>query len=236
MNTDFYDIPPKINLLPYRMEKKKAINIRFFQILAFTLVLAAGIGAIIHGFFYNQISLQENRNTLLENENQRLDGEINEIKHLKEQIKATLDRKQVVENLQANRSRAVLLFNEIVQPPEGVFYKSLRQTGEKVSLVGIASSNVAVSELMRKLEQSPTLNEPQLIETKAISDGTKRLIEFSVNAKLVDLAKAMEEKNKKNKVNGTSMTPDDFSTPENTIQTLRRHRQEMINRKLSEQK
>lgn len=232
---------PKINLLPYRQDYKKAVNQRFFQLCGLSVLLACGIGFLIHGFFYNQISAQENRNAFLDKENQRLDTEIAEIKKLREQINATLSRKQVVENLQANRSRAVLFFNEIVTPPDGIYYKSVKQSNDKVTLGGIATSNTAVSVLMKELEISPTLNQPQLIETRSVtSENGQKLIEFSVNATLVDLAKLMEDKSK-NKAIGqpaTSLAVEDFSNAQATLESLRARRAARINeiKKQQEQK
>jgi len=68
--------------------------------------------------------------------------------------------------------------------PEGVYIRSLKQEGQKVSLGGYAQSSARVSTLMRNIEASPWLEKPQLIEIKAVVVDKRRLNEFSMNALL----------------------------------------------------
>ncbi|MGE5616842.1 MAG: PilN domain-containing protein, partial [Bacillota bacterium] len=93
--------------------------------------------------------------------------------------------KQVVESLQANRSEPVQLLDQLLrQLPEGVYLKSFKQTGAKVNVVGYAQSNARVSTLMRNLGASPYLENPELIEIKAVPAPDKsgnRVNEFSMN-------------------------------------------------------
>ena len=78
-----------------------------------------------------------------------------------------LSRKQVVETLQANRSEAVHLLDQLVrQLPDGIYLSSVRQTGAKVTVTGYAQSNARVSTLMRNIEASPWLTSPELVEIK----------------------------------------------------------------------
>jgi len=68
--------------------------------------------------------------------------------------------------------------------PEGVYIRSLKQEGQKVSLSGYAQSSARVSTLMRNIEASPWLEKPQLIEIKAVVADKRRLNEFSMTASL----------------------------------------------------
>jgi len=68
--------------------------------------------------------------------------------------------------------------------PEGVFIRSLKQEGQRLSLGGYAQSGARVSTLMRNIEASPWLEKPQLIEIKAVMLDKRRLNEFSMNASL----------------------------------------------------
>ena len=91
-------------------------------------------------------------------------------------------RKQVIENLQRDRGETVYLLGELVkQVPEGIYLKSMKQDGLKVSLIGHAQSNARISALMRNLEASPWLEQPQLIESKAIVVNGRRVYEFGMN-------------------------------------------------------
>jgi type IV pilus assembly protein PilN len=188
---------PKINLLPYREEKKKAIKIRYLAALGISATIGAVTVGVVHSFYSMQTTTQEARNSILETDIASLDKQIEQIKKLRQEIAAAVARKQVVESLQANRSRAVMIFNQIVQPPANIFYKSLRQVGETVTLTGIAPSNTSVSALIKQLENSDVLFDPKLVESKStVIEGTP-LIDFSMSAKLVNLAKIAADKNKK---------------------------------------
>ena len=66
------------------------------------------------------------------------------------------------------------------QTPDGVYLKSIKQTGLKVNLGGYAQSNARVSTLMRNLEASPYLENPGLVEIKVANVNNKRLSEFTM--------------------------------------------------------
>jgi type IV pilus assembly protein PilN len=104
---------------------------------------------------------------------------------LREQVKALLARKEVVENLQSTRSDVVHLLDQMLRIlPDGVYLKSLRQSGNKINITGYAQSNARVSTLMRAIEHSPWLDTPGLIEVHSISSGKERVNEFNMNFNL----------------------------------------------------
>jgi type IV pilus assembly protein PilN len=65
-----------------------------------------------------------------------------------------------------------------------VYLKSLKQAGNKISLVGYAQSNARVSTLMRSIEDSPWLDTPNLVVITATTVGGARLNEFSLTFNL----------------------------------------------------
>jgi type IV pilus assembly protein PilN len=132
-----------------------------------------------------KISGQDDRNRFLKAEIAKLDKEIDEIKEVKDKIAALLARKQVIETLQTDRVQTVHLLDELVrQMPEGVFLKSVKQTGANIVLVGYAQSNARVSTLMRNIESSPWLSNPNLVEIKATTLGKMRISEFNLRLAL----------------------------------------------------
>jgi len=163
----------RINLLPHR-EQKRVARQRQFVTLAITLaVLGLAVVALVHGVLAAQIENQNDRNRLLQSEIAKLDEQIKEIDRLREQIEAVLARKQAVETLQANRNEAVHLIDQLVrQLPDGIYLKSIKQEGTKVTAVGVAQSNARVSTLMRNIEASPWLSRPELVEIKAVVPPT----------------------------------------------------------------
>ncbi len=175
----------RINLLPHREEKRKARRQQFYGLLGLVSVLAVLIVFLVCTVIDGYISAQEARNIFLKKEIAVLDKQIDQIKKLKEQTQALIARKQIIESLQRDRSEAVYLLNEMVkQMPEGVYIRSLKQDGTKISLVGYAQSNARVSTLMRNIEASQWLEKPLLIEIKAVVVEKRRLNEFSMNVNL----------------------------------------------------
>jgi type IV pilus assembly protein PilN len=175
----------KINLLPHREERRKRARTHFAVLGAMTAALGAVIVGAVWFVYQQSISAQEDRNRFLKTEIAKLVKEIDEIKEVKEKIDALLARKQVIETLQADRVQTVYLLDELVrQMPEGVFLKSVKQKGPGVELIGYAQSNARVSTLMRNIESSPWLSNPNLVEIKAATLGKMRISEFNLKLAL----------------------------------------------------
>ena len=171
----------RINLLPHREEAKKAKREQFFVLSGLVSVLAALIVFAVFTLIDGQAATQSGNNDFLKKEIATLDKQLDQIKRLKEQTQALLSRKQIIENLQRDRGETVYLLSEMVkQVPEGIYLKTLKQDGLNVSLTGYAQSNARVSALMRNIEASPWLENPQLIEVKAGLLNNRRINEFSM--------------------------------------------------------
>ena len=159
----------RINLLPHREQRRQARQRQFVSLAVALSVLSLAIILLVHGIFSAQIENQNSRNALLKTEIAKLDEQIKEIDRLREQIQAVISRKQVVETLQANRSEAVHLLDQLVrQLPDGVYLRSIKQVGAKVTLSGYAQSNARVSTLMRNIESSPWVGQPELVEIRLV--------------------------------------------------------------------
>lgn len=172
----------RVNLLPHREEKRQALRQQFYALSGLVAILAGLIWFVGYSFINNQIERQTEKNNFLKSEIAVLDKQIEEIRKLKEQTESLLQRKQVIESLQANRTETVHLFNELArQLPSGVYLKSIKQEGQKVTLVGNAQSNARVSTLMHNLDESPILERPVLIEIKAVQVGKRRMSEFAMS-------------------------------------------------------
>ena len=171
----------RVNLLPHREERRKRARTHFAVMGGMTAALGATIVAAVWFVYQQRISAQEDRNKFMKQEIAKLDKEIDEIKDVKDKISALLARKQVIETLQADRVQTVYLLDEMVrQMPEGVFLRSLKQRGAGIELVGYAQSNARVSTLMRNIESSPWLTNPNLVEIKAVTLGKMRISEFNM--------------------------------------------------------
>jgi type IV pilus assembly protein PilN len=179
----------RINLLPWRTERRKQREREFYMLL-----LAAGVSGLLAlfaliGWMGARIDNQNQRNTYLTAEIKSLDKQIEEIKELDKTKSQLLTRKAIIEQLQSNRSQMVHLFDEMVKTvPDGVRLTSLKQAGEILTLEGVAESNARVASYMRNIDTSPWMGRTDLrkIENKA---GTKDVDKkmpyvFSLDVKL----------------------------------------------------
>lgn len=172
----------RINLLPHREEKRKARRQQFYAFAGAAIAVGGLIVVLVNSVIGGYVSAQAEKNAFLKTEIAVLDKSIDEIKRLREQTDALLQRKRVIESLQGNRSEAVALFNELAKNvPEGVYIRKVTQQGAKVNLVGYAQSNARVSSLMRNLESSPLLERPTLIEIKGSTVDKRRMNEFNLD-------------------------------------------------------
>jgi type IV pilus assembly protein PilN len=171
----------RINLLPHREQRRQSRQRQFVSLAIGLAILGLAVVGLGHVVIAARIDNQNSRNTLLKTEIAKLDEQIKEIDRLREQTQALLARKQIVETLQANRAEAVHLLDQLVrQLPDGLYLKSVKQTGARVTLVGYAQSSARVSTLMRNIENSPWLTAPELVEIKSIALDRQKVNEFTL--------------------------------------------------------
>lgn len=171
----------RINLLPWREERRQQRKIEFFVILG----IAFGIGVLLWlGARWHIGNLQENqdeRNQMLRNEIAILDRRIREIQDLERKRDRLLARKEVIEELQKNRSLIVHLFDQLVRTvPDGVRLAEVSQQGQRMSLDGFAESNAKVSDYMRRLDASAWIKDPQLDITEVADALPSERYRFTV--------------------------------------------------------
>lgn len=175
----------RVNLLPWREVRRKQREREFYV----TLLIAALIGlavALLWIFWMGaRIDNQESRNDYLRAQITQLDAKIAQIEDLKETREQLLARKEIIEQLQANRAQMVHLFDELVKAtPDSVRLTSLTQNGDKLHLEGVAQSNASVATYMRSIEASPWLGDIDLRKTeKEGTEGTMQYV-FSLDTKL----------------------------------------------------
>lgn len=174
----------RINLLPHREIKRAARRRQFNYMLVATLILAGGVIGLGQAAISARVAHQEERNALLVAEIAMLDVKIKEIKMIREETNSLLERKQIVETLQSNRTEVVHLFDELIRNlPEGLYIKAVKQVGNEIQLSGFTQSSARVSTLMRNLEDSPWLEQPVLVEIKAATVNNIRANEFALTVK-----------------------------------------------------
>lgn len=163
----------RINLLPWRAERRKQRQKDFVTMLGGALI--AGVALVFAGSSYydGQMEGQTARNDLLKQRIDEVKKQITEIEGLEARKANLLQRKQVIEDLQADRSQNVRLFEELVRTiPDGVRLVTITQTGSELKLAGRSQSESRVSAYMRNLEASGLINNPRLSIIKA-GDATQ---------------------------------------------------------------
>ncbi|HRF84291.1 MAG TPA: PilN domain-containing protein, partial [Pseudoxanthomonas sp.] len=159
----------RINLLPWRAERRKQRQREFQGMLGLAALAGVLLSLLIWFYFDRQIAGQNERNSFLQAEITKVQQQNEEIKELDAKKDRLLARKKVIEELQANRSQMVHLFDSLVRTiPDGVTLASIKQEGDMLTLEGNAQSNARVSAYMRNLEVSGWMTKPDLsiIEVK----------------------------------------------------------------------
>ena len=168
----------KINLLPWRAERRARRQREFYSMLGLAAAAGLVLSFLIWFYYSQQISGQNTRNQFLQGEITKVEGKIKEIEVLDKQKDRLLARKKVIEELQANRSQMVHLFDSLVRTiPDGVALAGIKQEGDILTLEGRSQSNARVSTYMRNLEGSGWMTNPDLsiIEAKAEEKGPAAL-------------------------------------------------------------
>src|SRR5689334_10061172 len=121
----------RINLLPWRAERRKQREREFYGMLGFAALGGVLLSLLIWFYYDRQISGQQDRNAFLTAEIEKVKAQNKEIDELDKKKDRLLARKKVIEELQANRSQMVHLFDSLVRTiPDGVVLTSLKQEGE----------------------------------------------------------------------------------------------------------
>lgn len=179
----------KINLLPWREERRREQTRRFGGHALLGLMIAGGL--VMAGLYHVKglIDHQNARNAYLQQEIDILQEKLREIERLEETKAKLLARMEIIQQLQTARPQVVHLFHELAATlPEGVFLMAIKQQGESLALEGKAESNARVSAFMRNLDASDWLKLPvlEVIEVdqqdESVSSFKLRLQQTTPNA------------------------------------------------------
>ena len=179
----------RINLLPWREERRKLRNRESQTLFAITAFAAVLVVLAIMWQYSQMIANQVRRNQILTQEITKVDAKIKEIEALEKTRSKLLQRKAIIEQLQASRSMMVQLFDDLVRTiPEGVRLSSIKQNGDTLTLEGFAESNARVSEYMRSLEGSRWMGNPDLaiVEAKGPDKRSRYVFTLRVNLRKPD--------------------------------------------------
>ena len=178
-----------INLLPWRTERRKLREREFYMMLLGTAVAAVVALFLAISWMGHLIDTQNDRNAYMQEQIKGLDAQIEEIKELDKTRSQLLTRKDIIEQLQSNRSQMVHLFDDMVKTiPDGVRLTSMKQAGDTLKLLGIAESNSRVASYMRNIDSAQWMGRSDLvkIENSAGATGSDKKMPyvFALDVKL----------------------------------------------------
>ena len=180
----------KINLLPWRAERRKQRQKEFTSMLGLAAVFGALVGFLIIMYYNGQISGQQQRNDLLRQEIAAVEAKIKQIEELDKKKARLLARKAVIEELQATRSQMVHLFDELARTiADGTQIMTIQQNDTKLTMTGRTQSNARVSTYMRNLEASGWITDPELSIIQAKGSDRSMPYEFSLTVTLKNPSK-----------------------------------------------
>jgi len=171
----------RINLLPWREERRAERKKEFLTALALVALLAVLVVIAVDQVINGVINYQNRRNAYLQQNIAELDAKVAEIRDLQRKRTELLDRMRVIQELQGNRPIIVRIMDQLVRTvPDGVFYTSLKSSSGKITVEGVAESNNRVSSLMRRMEGSDWLEEPNLDAVRAAPDFGDQATTFNL--------------------------------------------------------
>ena len=160
----------RINLLPWREERREERRKRFLLVLIG--VLAGSIGAVLIAdqIITAAIERQMARNDYIGKQIAVVDERIKQISELKARRQQLVERMRIIQDLQGNRQISGRIFDQLARTlPDGVYFTDVKMAGKTLSISGAAESNNRVSELMRNLDASDWFDAPSLNEVKTTS-------------------------------------------------------------------
>ncbi|HLR87085.1 MAG TPA: PilN domain-containing protein [Wenzhouxiangella sp.] len=187
----------RINLLPWREELRQQRQKNFMTAFVGTIVVAALLVFLGSYLVGKQISGQQNRNSYLQGEIKKLDRDIASIEGLEATRDSLLARKNVIEQLQENRSLMVHLFNSLATTvPEGIRLSTVGQRGSALTIKGVSESETRVSDYMSNIEAADWLHDPTLRIIQALGkneDGQAERFDFELRSTLASPQAASDD-------------------------------------------
>jgi len=175
----------QINLLPWRDERRQELKKEFLTVIAFMFALAVGLVLLGDRIVNSQIDEQNARNQYLTKNIAILDKQVAEIRDIQKKRNQLLDRMKVIQELQGNRPIIVRILDQLVRTVvDGVFYTNLTTRDKAITISGVAESNNRVSSLMRRLDASDWLANPNLDAVRAAPQYGDQATTFNLTVKV----------------------------------------------------
>jgi len=176
---------PHVNLLPWREKQRQSQKQHYLMGL---MAVAAVVGLLF--WFIGQaidqkINHQQSRNQFLQQKIAVLDAQIAEIQKVRESKNAIEQRMSLIEQLQASRNIAAVIFDELARlVPAGVAFESFTRAHNQIEIEGVSDSNNHLSDFIRSLDSSKVFTGAELSSIKADSEASRAVSSFTLTFSL----------------------------------------------------
>lgn len=171
----------KINLLPIKSELRRKALVEHIVLLVLCITLVFILSWFVQASVTHQREILQREVTQTKLEIKKLTAEAGEIEKFKKQ-KQELERKlDIIKNLNTKKSGPVEVLDQLsLIIPEKAWVTSLNNTGNSLSLEGVAVDNPTIATFMKKLQASQYFNDVVLVLAQKQGDYHK----FTITCKI----------------------------------------------------
>ncbi|MDQ6995430.1 MAG: PilN domain-containing protein [Mariprofundaceae bacterium] len=174
----------RINLLPYRKERRQQQVIQHLSYVAAVVVVAVIIIIGLNTYISGVLSDLQAEKAQLQQQNAKLSKQIGELTGL-DKLRSDVESKlALIDRLQAGRFETLNALHEVAKLiPENVWFSSTVDRGGRLQYTGFAESNKAVANFMRALDKSQLFEHInlQVIQRTMINDMPVRSFKLTLD-------------------------------------------------------
>ena len=176
----------RINLLPVRAERKKETLRQQAMVAGLVVIALAGVIAAVHLTLGSNIEEKQQDIAQRKAEIARLQTVIGEVKEFRQKKRDLEEKIEIIRRLEGRQRGPVRVLYELARLiPEKMWIEKLKDTGDTLSLDGIAIDNQTIARFMTQMQASPFFGQVRLDVTRQISRGGVDLKSFSIKTSIV---------------------------------------------------
>lgn len=153
----------QINLLPWREQERSKKRLQFFTTLGIFIGITLFILVLVHLYLDYLISNQNKRINYLQTVLGEKQAEFFKLKDQQKKQNTIQTELTFLNGLRENSYQAIRLLNELVKVvPPTITLEKITRTGNKITLIGNAQSELQITLFMKNITQSAFFNQPTL--------------------------------------------------------------------------
>jgi len=165
----------RINLLPFRVARKKENIRRQISVFLLLIVLSAVALSWYTQFINKQIFTIKEKTEQVNSQISKYKAKADQVAKIKRSLKILKDKLAIVSSLKKQREKQLVLFDGMTDMivPERMWLESFKTDNSRVTIKGIAFDNPTIADFMEKLEKSPLFDKVDLktAKMKKFKDG-----------------------------------------------------------------